>query len=281
MWIPSVAYTRFRFWVAKYGPLECFLDMIHSCKWTALMLNLMIKSFILGYDYCFFYSPVLRFPVCPIPVRQFPVLQIQLSRLRSLSIFVFTAYILLSRSSDYRCTGDLWIEKIVGRRTSAPESARIQFFVFLAPVFQLIESLLLEQWHLERVRRTCQTPKYRSTSTTVVGGQVFGRGLQSHLLELFVVPASRGSLESSELPPPHHSWWCLSGSYLPVFTGNKLYCKSLIMIYYWHSEQCVSSRNSHCDCSKICETVPYSMHAWTSAVTAMAWAPVIACSRLR
>jgi len=64
------------------------------------MLKLMIKSFILGYDYCFFYCPVPRFPVRPIPVRQFPVpqipvrqllvlqfpvLQIQLSRYRSLA----------------------------------------------------------------------------------------------------------------------------------------------------------------------------------------------------
>ena len=39
----------------------------------ALRRKLMIKSFILGYEYCFFYCPVPRFLVRPIPVRQFPV----------------------------------------------------------------------------------------------------------------------------------------------------------------------------------------------------------------
>jgi len=40
------------------------------------MLKLMIKRFIFGDDYCFFYRPVLRFPVRPIPLRQIPVPQL-------------------------------------------------------------------------------------------------------------------------------------------------------------------------------------------------------------
>jgi len=49
------------------------------------MLNL-IKSFILGYNYCFFYCPKPRFPVRPIPVRQIPVRQLQFVNFQSCNV---------------------------------------------------------------------------------------------------------------------------------------------------------------------------------------------------